>query len=247
MQTLRNFDIKQYLTSGVLNLKEFKKVVEQVITTENLYQYLLSNNNVNGIQLVVFSDGEGTLKICAQTGYSEDSQLDILFDVDDLELVNVLLEKSLLKLETDYNNYVRQIDQGEKPIFTPAFKQVMTCIKNLDNPSSLPIGTDAITLPDYDHTIVAKSHFLSEPPLVGQGIAELFQLSDLSFIINPDPINHCYFDKVRVKASVETSFEIIRGRCYGRGAHGRYKLEKIGSNYQLIEFEFTEPELLSEQ
>lgn len=247
MQTLRNFDIKQYWTSGVLNLKELKKVVEQVITTENLYLYLLSNNNVNGIQLFVFSDGEGTLKICAQTDYSEDSQLDILFDVDDLELINVLLEKSLLKLETDYNNYVRQIDQGEKPIFTPAFKQVMTCIKNLDTPCSLPIGTDAITLSDYDHTIVAKSHFLSEPPLVGQGIAELFQLSDLSFIINPDPINNCYFDKVRVKASVETSFEIIRGRCCGRGVHGRYKLEKIGSNYQLIEFEFTEPELLSEQ
>ncbi|WP_031564595.1 hypothetical protein [Rheinheimera texasensis] len=247
MQTLCSFDIKQFWTAGVINLKEFKKLVEQVITTENLYLNLLNNNNVNGIQLFVFSDGDGTLKICAQTNYSEDSQLDILFKVDELEVVKAQLEKSQLKLESDYNNYVRQINDGQKPIFKPAFKQVMTCIKNLDNPYSLPLGSDAVTLSDYDHTIVARSQLFSEPPLVGQGIAELFQLSDLSFIINPDPIFNCHFDKVRVKASVETSFEIIRGRCYGRGVHGRYKLEKIGSNYQLIEFEFTEPELLSEQ
>lgn len=247
MQILYSHDIKQFLTAGVVNLREFKKVIDQVITTENLYLNLLNNNNVNGILLFVLSDGDGNLKICAQANYSEDSQLKIPLEVDELDVLKEQLERCQLKLESDYNNYVRQIDDGEKPIFKQAFKQVMTCIKNLDNPYSLPLGSDAVTLSGYDHTIVARSQLPSEPPLVGRGIAELFQLSDLSFIIHPDPINNCHFDKVRVKASVETSFEIIRGRCFGRGAHGRYKLEQIGSNYQLVEFEFTEPEFLSEQ
>ncbi len=244
METLFELDIKTFLLPQAVDIPQFISSLEQLQTKKNLYANILRNDNVDSVDFFVISDGFGTLKICAQTGKIEEKQIDIDMQSEP-DIVKLQLKHSQLQLQDDYNNYLRQLDCGKKTVLKPAFKQVMACIKNLDNPNILQLGNEVIDLPDYDHTIVAKSHILSEPPLVGQGIAESFQLNDLTFIINPDPLNDLHFEKIRVKATVETSFHVIRGRCDGLGVHGRYKLEKIGSSYLLLDFEFTQPDLFS--
>lgn len=245
MEILNSYDISNFLQRQTIDITKFVRVLDQLVITKNLYANLLKNNGEDAVDLFVLSDGNGTLKICAQTDKVQEKQIDMEMQSEP-DIVKMQLKKCELQLQDDYNNYVRQMDCGKKPVFKPAFKQAMTCIKNLDSPSRLPLGNEAIDLPDYDHTIVAKPRLLAEPPLESKGIAESFQLNDLTFIINPDPINGQYFEKIRVKANVETSFHVIEGRCNGLGVHGSYRLERVGSTFLLLDFEFTQPDLFSQ-
>lgn len=243
MQTLYTYDFIKHLQHPTVDVAQFIKGLEQLLTIKNLYAHLLKNNDEDGVDLFVVFDGQGTLKICAMSGKSDDKQFHLDLQTEP-EVVKSRLKKSELKLQDDYNGYVRQLECGQKPPFKVAFKNIMKCIKSLDNPNELALGDETIVLPDYDHTIVAKS-FVSEAPLEGEGIAESFQLNDLTFIINPDPIKDLQFEKIRVKATVETSFHVIRGRCDGLGVHGRYKLQKVGASFLLLDFEFTQPDFFS--
>lgn len=244
METLYTQNIENFLQSDVFDLPQFIKILQQLLTKKNLYANLLQNNNKDAVELFVVYDGKGTLKICALGVSNKETQPNLAFS-NEPDIVKSRLKKAELKLQDDYNFYVRQLECRQKPTFNAAFRNVMTCLKNLDNPNELPLGDEAIALSNYDHTIIAKSQAHGEPPLAGRGIAESFQLSDMTFIIHPDPINDAHFEKIRVKASAETSFNVVRARCNGLGVHGRYKLERVGASYLLLDFEFTQADLFS--
>lgn len=241
METLYTYDFGKHLQQENVDVSAFIQGFEQLVIKKKLYANLLKNNDEDDVDLFVIHDGQSTLKICAMSGKYDDKQFD--FDLQtEPDIVKSQLKKAELKLQDDYNSYVRLLESGQKPYFTSAFRNLMTCIKTLDNPNELVLGDETIALRNYDHTIVAKT-FASEPLLEADGIAESFQLNDLTFIINPDPINGLCFEKIRVKASEETSFNVIRARCNGCGVSGRYKLEKVGSSYLLKDFVFKKPSL----
>lgn len=232
MEILKTFDLAKVFRDKKVNLQNFVAVATDALNFSRLYSSLLSFTSAKNVALYAEVDDFLQLHICAQNENETTQNLN-LYESDKC-VIRDMVKNAVAEFENDYVNYLRQISRDENVHLNCSFSNVLKQLKKIED-EALAVGSEAIELPKIDHSLFANVLF--EAPIKGLGTAEILDFNSFSIFITADPLDGRKFEKIRVSFTQEQLNKILDFHYKGCKLHGEYEVAKVGSTYQLVNFE----------
>lgn len=244
MILLNSYDFSSFLNSEIVNLQQFYDFFGDTLNDLNLYSQLLGAAGVRGVSVVALIKRNSQKVSLNVVEINSESQL---FNSDLEKTVTRAIKSSIEIFNIEYEKIVEKQISGEKINLDNDFKRTFNCFVKSKSQNTINVGNESVGVVSIDKTILNNPVVLSEPPLAGRGLVEIFEFQKQCISITPDPVNGKRYPKVEVFCDETISVELLRSSYRNARLYGRYKIEKRAEpngNYYLIDWVLEQPDLL---
>ena len=244
MILINSYDFGSFLNSEIVNVQQLHEFLGVILNDLNLYNQLLGRSGVRGISVIAMTKPNSQeINLCAVDMKSESQ----LFNSDLEQTVTRAIKSSIEIFNTEYEKIVEKQILGEKINLDNDFKRTFNCFVKSKSDNTINVGNEPVGVVSIDKTILNNPVVLSEPPLTGRGLVEIFEFQKQCLSITPDPVDGKRYPKIEVVCDETISVELLRSSYRNARLYGRYKIEKRAEpngNYYLIDWVLEQPDLL---
>lgn len=230
MILLNTFPIKQHLSPGHFQPREMMAVLNSITTHHKIYADLLTSKGVNNVAIVMLLDDESVVNIYADV--LDEGALNIPAEQEVIDQ----LKSAVIEFNDEYNSILDEKISGGDVSFSPSFKKIFDCLRNLNEVESLQIADESIAFEQLDATIFRKERALCEAPLQGFGTLEIFDYNDLCILITPDADKKRKFQKIKAYCTLEHNIYFMEARYSNSSLYGEYSVEVVNGKFYLKTF-----------
>lgn len=244
MVLINSYDFSSLLNSEIVNLQQLYDFFGDALNDLNLYNQLLGVAGVRGVSVVALSDRNSQkINLCAVEMNSDNK----LFNSDLGQTVIQAIKSSIEIFNGEYEKIVEKQISGEKINLDNEFKRTFNCFVKSKYDNNINVGNESVGVVSIDKTILNNQVVLSEPPLSGRGLVEIFEFKKQCLSITADQVDEKRYPKIEVFCDETISLELLRSSYRNARLYGRYIIEKraeLNDNYYLIDWVLEQPDLL---
>lgn len=230
MILLNTFPIKQHLSFGHFQPREMMTVLNSITTHQKIYADLLKSKGVSNVAIIILLDDVLNVNIYADI--LDEGTLNIPAEQEVIEQ----LKSAVIEFNDEYNSILNEKISGDDVSFSPNFKKIFDCLRNLNEVQSLQIADETIAFEQLDATIFRNERALCEAPLQGFGTLEIFDYNDLCILITPDPHKKQKYQKIKAFCKLEQNIHIMKARYSEKILYGEYSVEEVDGKFYLRSF-----------